>query len=121
MARPIKVSDKTLIEGVDHYLDYCAENDLLPIVIDFANYMGLSSNRLYERAKENPKLSTSIKRITDKKQVELERGGLIGKYSASMAIFSLKQLGWKDKVDVVENDEDDDSGVIVIPQVNADE
>lgn len=49
---------------------------------------------------ENDSLRESIKSLLDKKESELERGGLNGKVDKTMAIFSLKQLGWRDKIEI---------------------
>jgi hypothetical protein len=35
-----------------------------------------------------------------RKEVVLEKGTLTGVYDKTMAIFSLKQLGWKDKQEI---------------------
>lgn len=111
MGRPRKVSDKQLIKGVDEYL----ENAEIPIVTEYANLMGISKNRLYERMKDNEELSTAIKRITDRKEIVLEKGALTGKYDRSMAIFSLKQLGWSDKQEIETDIKAE--GIIKIPEI----
>ena len=41
--------------------------------------------------------STLLKKCIAKKEANLEKGALTGKLNPSMAIFSLKQLGWRDK------------------------
>ena len=33
----------------------------------------------------------------------LEKNALNGKYNATMSVFSLKQLGWKDHIEYVDN------------------
>lgn len=96
--RPRKVEVKNLIDGVDAYL----ENTSLPIVAEYAQINHITADYLYELARKEtaegrPELSRSIKRITDQKAIVLEKGALIGKFSSSMAIFSLKQLGWRDR------------------------
>lgn len=40
----------------------------------------------------------------------MERGGLEGKIDKTMAIFSLKQLGWKDRQEIDNNITFDDDG-----------
>jgi hypothetical protein len=40
-----------------------------------------------------------MQRMIDAKEVMLEKKGLTGEYASTMAIFSLKQLGWSDKVE----------------------
>jgi hypothetical protein len=51
------------------------------------------------RADKNPELFDTIKKITEAKEVMLEKGALVGVFNSSMAIFSLKQVGWKDKIE----------------------
>jgi hypothetical protein len=40
----------------------------------------------------------------------LEKGGLTGKYDKTMVIFSLKQLGWRDKIEAESKVEFDSDG-----------
>lgn len=42
----------------------------------------------------------------------LEKGALTGKYDKTMAIFSLKQLGWRDKIETESKVELDSDGFI---------
>lgn len=123
MARPQKVTDKQLIKGAKEYLDWCKEKDTFPIIKEFALRMGISYNRLVERCQESEELSNAIKAIGDTKQIVLERGAMTGKYHPSMAIFSLKQMGWRDKPDADEigNKDTEESGVIQIPMVDSTE
>jgi len=100
MARPRKVNVQDLINGVD---DYIASTDI-PIVAEYANKNGITKQRLYqlideEKAKGNNELFDSIKKIIDTKEIALEKGGLLGTLNSSVVIFSLKQLGWKDKIE----------------------
>ena len=74
---------------------YVEETDI-PIVAEFAYQNRVRRQYLYE----NPLFQDSIKRLIDKKEAQLERGGLDKSIDKTMAIFSLKQLGWKDVQDV---------------------
>lgn len=123
MARRKKESDAQIIKDVDQYLYETRANEEIPQLIRFARRHGLTKQGLYYRANQNPELLASIKAIIDEKELVLEEGGLTGKFQPSMTIFSLKQLGWKDKVDVDEgDDEDDGTGVVMIaPLVERDE
>ena len=56
----------------------------------------IDRNYLYD----NAIFSTLLKRCIAKKEANLEKGALTGKLNPSMAIFSLKQLGWKDRKEV---------------------
>lgn len=96
--RPPKVTVENLINDVDGYLD----STVLPIVAEYAHLHNITAAYLYQLAQKEleegrPDLSNAIKRIAEQKAVVLEKGALSGSFSASMAIFSLKQLGWRDR------------------------
>ena len=105
--RPPKVNIEDLISDVDEYIQSANP----PIVAEYAIMHGITRQYLYELAKKkedegDPALSDTIKKIVDSKAIMLERNGLLGKYQPTMAIFSLKQLGWKDKPDIEDDDTD---------------
>jgi len=79
-----------LKEKLEKYID---ETDI-PIVAEFAYQNFIPRQKLYEFAE----LNDSIKRLIDKKETALERKGLLS--NNTMCIFSLKQLGWKDNLEV---------------------
>lgn len=58
----------------------------------FAFKHGISRQRLYEFEE----FRELIELCHTKKEADLEIGALTGAFPPSMAIFSLKQLGWKD-------------------------
>lgn len=76
------------------FLKYIEESDI-PTIAGFAYSVGIGRQQVYEY----PELADAIKRCIAKKEDILERGALTGQFNASMAIFSLKQIGWKDKAD----------------------
>ncbi|MFA5638847.1 MAG: hypothetical protein WC961_08205 [Anaerovoracaceae bacterium] len=91
--RPRKYTKEYLaeiIEKLDHYIDETP----IPVVAEFAYQNKIPRQALY-RYEE---LSDTIKRLIDKKEAQLERLALKGEINQSMAIFSLKQLGWTDKL-----------------------
>ena len=105
--RPPKVNIEDLINDVDEYIQSANP----PIVAEYAIMHGITRQYLYELAKKeegegDSRLSDTIKKIVDSKAIMLERNGLLGKYQPTMAIFSLKQLGWKDKPDIEDDDTD---------------
>ena len=100
--RPPKVNIEDLINDVDDYLKHANP----PIVAKYAHQHGITRQYLYELAKKDEDLSDAIKRISEAKEAMLEEKALKGQYNASMAIFSLKQLGWRDKQEE-KNDDDD--------------
>lgn len=89
--RPRVHDRNAILVAFDHYI---AETDI-PIVAEFAAQQGLSRQFLYD----NEEFDDAIKRCTCKKEGALERKALEGTVNCTMAIFSLKQLGWTDKVD----------------------
>ncbi len=82
-----KKNDDILIK-----LQKYVEETNIPIVAEFAYLNNVRRQYLYE----NKELSDTIKRLIDKKEAQLERSGLDKTIDKTMAIFSLKQLGWKD-------------------------
>ena len=92
MARPRKHNRKKLLQALLLYI----ESEDVPVIAEFAYQQGLHRQQMYELAEGFPELSDAIKRCISKKEAQLEKGALVGKLNPSMAIFSLKQLGWKD-------------------------
>ena len=95
MARPTKYNQDEMIDIIERYI----EDTELPIFKEVCYKNNWYDKYVYEMAQKNEELSNSIKKLIAKKEVELERGGITGKYNHSVTIFSLKQLGWKDKQD----------------------
>jgi hypothetical protein len=105
--RPPKVNIDDLINDADEYIKTADP----PIVNEYAHLHNITGNYLYHLADKlegegKPELKHTIKKIAEAKAVILEKKTLNGQYNSSMAIFSLKQLGWKDKQE--EKSEDDD-------------
>lgn len=75
--------------------EYTASHDI-PILAEFAAENGFYRQQLYEI----PEISDAIKRLITKKEANLEKKGLENSVNTTMAIFSLKQLGWTDKTEV---------------------
>lgn len=75
---------------------YIAETDI-PIVAEFAARHGMHKTTMKDWGDEAEML---IARCISKKEAGLERLGLDGSVNTTMAVFSLKQLGWTDKQDV---------------------
>ncbi len=65
----------------------------IPIVAKFAYLNGLHRQQLYDMEE----LSDALKLCITKKEAALEEQGLAGTIDKTMAIFSLKQLGWTDR------------------------
>jgi hypothetical protein len=91
MARPREWDRAELEEAFWQYI----EKTEIPIIAQFAYEHGVRRDQLYEM----PELSNALKACIAKKETALESKALSGGVNCSMAIFSLKQLGWSDKID----------------------
>jgi len=92
MARPrsrTQKQDEQLFDKFKKYID----NTTIPIIAEFAYMNDIERQYLYD----NKMFSTLLKKCIAKKEANLEKGALTGKLNPTMAIFSLKQIGWKDK------------------------
>ena len=90
--RHLKYTKKLLKEIEQEIIDY-TEKTTIPILSECAYNLGMYREELYK----HEELSSAIKKLITKKESVLEKGALLGKLNPSMAIFSLKQLGWRDK------------------------
>ena len=81
---------KAIQMALENYID----NTDIPIVAEFAYMNNLSRQSLYDYSEE---FSSLLEKAISKKEAALERKALNGDVNVSMAIFSLKQLGWSDK------------------------
>ena len=91
---------KPVIEKIRVQFELYIEATDIPIVSEFAYQNNISRQRLYEFAENGELFSDTIKKCITKKEAQLEKLGLLSVINPSMAIFSLKQLGWKDKQEV---------------------
>lgn len=115
LGRPPRIKTKDLIAAAYEYMD----SAMVPSVTEFALLQGYERQYLYERAsieknKGKPELSDTIKKISQCKEVKLEKMAITGLCPPNFAIFALKQLGWTDKVEVKDNTEDTESGLAYI-------
>ena len=96
--RPQKYDDAHIAELVEKFRKYIEETEL-PIIAEFAYQNEIDRTFLYDR----PEFSTLIKKAVAKKEATLERKTLSGEYNPTMAVFSLKQLGWRDRHEIDQN------------------
>ena len=63
---------------------------------------GYTSELIYRLAKENEKISNTIKAIHEKQKMRTVRKAEVGEINPTFAIFKLKQkcYGWTDKTEV---------------------
>lgn len=120
MARP--PSPKYEIESMLSIIDEYTNNNDIPILkeVCYKNYW--NSDYLLELRKKSEELNWSIKRLLDKKEAQLEKLSLNKTIERTMAIFSLKQLGWKDRQEISFGDEQaDEISIKIIKSSKADE
>lgn len=100
MARPAtgKYDCDKMVAIIEDYVETCLKKKKVPILKEVTvkmhwNYhwvMMLREKEGYEELKE------SLDRLIDCKEFMLERLGQDGKIERTMAVFTLKQLGWTD-------------------------
>jgi len=95
MGRPVEWTESRIAWWAAKVKRYTSETDI-PIVAEFAYQNGILRQTLYE----HEGFSDAIKGLIAKKEANLERLALEGTVDKSMAIFSLKQLGWSDKREI---------------------
>ena len=93
--RPVEWTDERKAALLAAFLAYIEESDI-PIIAEFAYKNGIHKQRLYEFSE----FADAIKLCTTKKEAALETMGLSRDIDTTMAIFSLKQLGWRDKQEI---------------------
>ena len=91
--RPRKYNIAQMIELIAEYTNA----NSLPILKELTYQNHWDYDYVMKLQREHDDLRQSIKRLLDKKEAQLERLGATGVIDKTMAIFSLKQLGWKDK------------------------
>lgn len=73
-----------------------------PLIQEFTLNYGISQSRFYDLAKDNEKLSETIKKALTKQELYLIKQTQAGNINPTFAIFRLKQkqFGWTDKQEV---------------------
>jgi len=125
--RPTKwPGEKEAIAMVDDYLDICKDEEYkliksdgdkstsydnklkvrLPMIEDFAKFMGVNEETINEWRKKYPKFSVACKKISTEQKIRLANRGLSGDYNPVITKLHLaSNHGMKDKSDVTSNDE----------------
>lgn len=111
MARPVKYT-KEVKKEIEQKLMKYIENTAIPSVAEFAWTVRIAKQRLYEW----PELEDGLALLITKKEAMLEKLGLAGEIDKTMAIFSLKQLGWKDKVEHEQSGEITHKHIVDLPK-----
>lgn len=91
MARPREYDRESLLLELEQYY----EATPIPIIARFASDHDVPRELLYDW----DEFSTLLKRCIAKKEAALEEKALSGDINVTMAIFSLKQLGWTDRTE----------------------
>lgn len=81
-----------LLKAFEAYIDATE----IPIIAEFSYKNGFGKHVLYQYEE----FSDALKKCTSKKEAALERKALEESCNITMAIFSLKQLGWSDRNDL---------------------
>ena len=95
MARPKKYTQKFIAEKIIALNEYTKKTDI-PILKEFCYQNDIPSNHIYDYKE----FSESIRLLINKKEAQLERLGLKGETNPTLTVFSLKQLGWRDKQEI---------------------
>lgn len=109
VGRPGIVPESEMPELVEKFRRYIEETDI-PIIAEFAYQNGLWKQYFYEKAQ----FSDLLKIAVAKKEAALERGMLTNSLNSTGAIFSLKQLGWRDKQEIEHSGE---TGVRIVNDI----
>ena len=98
VGRPAKYTPEQLGAIAKKFKAYIDdEKNVIPIIVEFCYKNNISRDTLYDHPDE---FSTLLKKCIARKEAQLEKLCLLNKVNASMAIFSLKQLGWRDKQEI---------------------
>jgi len=90
--QPKKFSPEQVKRLKEKFELYIEENSI-PIIMEFTYKNNITKDILYDYAE----FSDLLKKCVEKKQANLEKATLANKVNTAMAIFSLKQMGWRDR------------------------
>ena len=96
MARPKTGKYDNLRQDI---IDYTRQTEY-PILKELCYLKHYNYDYVMQLQRANEELSQSIKELLYKKESYLEREGIKGNLAQTMAVFTLKQLGWRDNIEV---------------------
>ena len=96
MARPKTGKYDNLRQDI---IDYTEQTEY-PILKELCYLKHYNYDYVMQLQRDNEELSQSIKELLYKKESYLEREGIKGNLAKTMAVFTLKQLGWRDNIEV---------------------
>ena len=99
MARPKVFDSKQITKELKEYIKKTED----PMIEEFVLNSAFSKDTLYRLAKEDSKLSDTIKEVHQKQSIRTQRLVESGDLNPTWAIFKMKQkqYGWTDKQEVV--------------------
>lgn len=100
MARPKTGKYNNLRQDI---IDYTKQTEY-PILKELCYLKHYNYDYVMQLQRNNEELSQSIKELLYKKESYLEREGIKGNLAQTMAVFTLKQLGWRDNIEVEHKD-----------------
>jgi len=89
--RPRQYDRAALLEQFLVYI----ETTEIPIILEWTSQHGITKNLVYDW----PEFAEALELCSNKKVAALERKALNGEINNAMAIFSLKQHGWRDNLE----------------------
>ena len=92
--RPPKYKKADIERLAALFRQYIDDNEI-PIVAEFAYKNHIDRTLLYNREE----FGMLLRECLGKKEAALERGALKGELRERMAVFSLKQMGWRENLD----------------------
>ena len=95
MARPKTGKYDNLVQDI---IDYTEQTEY-PILKELCYLKHYNYDYVMQLQRDNEELSQSIKELLYKKESYLEREGIKGNLAQTMAVFTLKQLGWRDNIE----------------------
>ena len=96
MARPSTGKYDNLVKDIKEY----TKNTDYPILKELCYKKHYNYDVIMAKQRDDEELCQSIKELLYKKEAYLEYNGVHGKLSNTMAVFTLKQLGWRDLVEI---------------------
>ena len=92
MGHPVNVYTPKKLAEINKAMDEYTKKTVIPILAEFSYNYGIIREEMYK----HPELSYAIKNLMAKKEFQLEKLAMTNKTNSTFAIFSLKQMGWRD-------------------------
>lgn len=96
MARPKTGKYDNLVNDIIEYTN----NTEYPILKELCYQKHYNYDTIMKMQRTDEVLMQSIKELLYKKEAYLEREGIKGNLAQTMAVFTLKQLGWRDCIEI---------------------